>query len=122
MKKALFIVFLILCLVVPISNISAYQATDLVQVLDDCTIGGLETWLKNAFTLVKYVGVALAIVLTAVDFIQVIGGSKDDDLKNAFNRTIKRLVAVILLLLTTVLITLIIDIVAPVQEIPNCVK
>lgn len=88
-------------------------------------VGALNTWIKNAFKFVQYAGVGLAVVLTAVDFIQVIGGSKDDDLKKAFDRTVKRLIAVVLLLLTTVLVTFIIDIIVnPVvdTDIPNCVE
>lgn len=88
----------------------------------NCNIGGeLNRWLKNALRFTQYAGVGLAVVLTAFDFVQVIGGSKDDDLKNVFNRTIKRLVAVVLLLLTTVLVGWIINLVAPVIDIPNCV-
>ena len=54
----------------------------------------------------------------------LIGGSKDDDLKNAFSRTVKRLIAVVLLLLTSVFVGWIIDIVAPVSDvnIPDCVE
>lgn len=140
MKKTLIILAMIMILIIPISQVEAFEATDLINVLDgvehgggageqfggggaDCnSLGELNTWLKNAFKFVQYAGVALAVVLSTMDFIQVIGGSKDDDLKNAFNRTVKRVIAVILLLLTGVLVGFIIDIVAPVTDIPNCVE
>lgn len=87
--------------------------------------GEFTKWLSDAFKIIQYVGVGLAIILTAVDFVQVIAGSKDDELKKAFDRSIKRLVAVVLLLLTTVLVTFItgtfIDPVVD-TDIPNCVK
>ena len=115
---------ILLTLFIPVST-KAFDL-DLFQVLDGCDAVGseLNTWLKNAFKFVEFAGVGLAIVLTAVDFIQVIGGSKDDDLKNAFSRTVKRLIAVVLLLLTSVFVGWIIDIVAPVSDvnIPDCVE
>ena len=90
-------------------------------------IGGeLTSWLTNALKFVQYAGVGLAVVLTAVDFIQVIGGSKDDDLKKAFDRTVKRLIAVVLLLLTTVLVNFIITVfINPALgegKVENCIK
>lgn len=123
MKKILTFIAMIMILVIPISHVCAFEITDLTYILDECSeLGELNAWLKNAFKFVQYAGLALAVVLTTLDFIQVIGGSKDDDLKNAFNRTVKRVIAVILLLLTGVLVGFIIDIVAPVSDIPNCVE
>lgn len=123
MKKK-YILLILICLFIPVSTKAL--DLDLFQVLDNCdSIGSkLNTWLKNAFKFVEFAGVGLAVVLTAVDFIQVIGGSKDDDLKNAFNRTVKRLIAVVLLLLSSVIVGFIIDIVAPVSDVdlPNCVE
>lgn len=123
MKKKYILLFLI-SLFIPVS-IKALNL-DLFQVLDGCDAIGneLNTWLKGAFKFVEFAGVGLAVILTAVDFIQVIGGSKDDDLKNAFNRTVKRLIAVILLLLSSVIVGFIVDIVAPISDvdISNCVE
>lgn len=122
MKKSFIILTIMICLILSIEQVSALEITNLVNVLDNCSsLGELRTWLQNAFKFVQYAGIALAVILTTMDFIQVIGGSKDDDLKNAFNRTVKRVIAVILLLLTGVLVGFIIDIVAPVSDIPNCV-
>ena len=83
MKKKFIMLLILLTLFIPVST-KAFDL-DLFQVLDGCDAVGseLNTWLKNAFKFVEFAGVGLAIVLTAVDFIQVIGGSKDDDLKNA---------------------------------------
>ena len=124
MKKKFIMLLISLSLFIPVSA-KAFDL-NLFQVLDGCDAVGreLNTWLKNAFKFVEFAGVGLAIVLTAVDFIQVIGGSKDDDLKNAFSRTVKRLIAVVLLLLTSVFVGWIIDIVAPVSDvnIPDCVE
>lgn len=124
MKKKFIMLLILLTLFIPVSA-KAFDL-NLFQVLDGCDAVGseLNTWLKNAFKFVEFAGVGLAIVLTAVDFIQVIGGSKDDDLKNAFSRTVKRLIAVVLLLLTSVFVGWIIDIVAPVSDvnIPDCVE
>lgn len=93
---------------------------------DGCNELGAEliVWLKNALKFTQYVGVGLAVVLTAVDFIQVVGGSKEDDLKKAFDRSIKRLIAVVLLLLTSVIVTFIIQtfIVPTIGDIDNCIK
>lgn len=91
-----------------------------------CSTMGNEftTWLSNALKFTQYAGVGLAVILTAVDFIQVIGGSKDDDLKKAFDRTVKRLIAVVLLLLTTVLVNFVITtFINPVIDgnVENCI-
>lgn len=110
MKKIFIVLTIIICLILPISQVCALEATDFVNVLDDPVLGSLDTWIKNALKFVQYIGIALAIVLTAMDFIKAVGGSKDDDLKNAFGRTVKRVIAVILLLLTTVIVNFIIDI------------
>lgn len=126
MKKIFISLIIVICLTIPFSNVLALDLTDGFQILADCEVvdGELNEWLKNAFKFVQYVGIAIAFVLTAMDFIQVIGGSKDDDLKNAFNRAMKRVIAVILLLLTTVIVSFVIDIINPVidTEIPNCVE
>ena len=126
MKKIFISLIIVICLTIPFSNVLALDLADGVQILANCEVvdGELNEWLKNAFKFVQYVGIAIAFVLTAMDFIQVIGGSKDDDLKNAFNRAMKRVIAVILLLLTTVIVSFVIDIINPVidTEIPNCVE
>lgn len=129
-------------LIIPIKEVSAFNISDYVQVLDDNEHGGggggfstseceyvlgneFNTWLKNAFRFAQFASIGLAVVLTAFDFVKVVAGSKEDDLKNAFSRTIKRIIAVILLLLTTVLVGFVIDIVNPVIDdanIPNCVE
>ena len=68
--------------------------------------GGLGDWINNFFTFVKYVGLALVVVLSTMDFLKVVIGDKDDELKKAFSRFVKRFIAVILLFLTPVLIDL----------------
>jgi len=130
MKKIFIGLIIVICLTIPFSNALALDlmVTDYVQVLADCEVidNSLNEWINNAFKFVQYAGIGLAVVLSTMDFVQVIGGSKDDDLKNAFNRTMKRLIAVILLLITTTLISFIIDISNVARgdnpEIPNCVE
>lgn len=124
MKK--FFVFVLILSMFTLVNV---KALGFVPVLDDGSGGGREfevtasgscdsviggefkTWLQNAFKFIRNVGVVLCVLLTVFDFVGVIVGSKDDDLKNAFNRTIKRLIAAILLILIPVLVDFIIAII-----------
>jgi len=132
MKNKLILLIMVVTL---FSTVSVHALNyNIVPMLDDSPAvnvgceaisGGLTDWLKNAFTIIRFAGVGLAIILTALDFIGVVGGSKEDDLKKAFDKTIKRIVALILLLLTTVIVDLIITFVNPIvskdnPSIPNC--
>ena len=72
--------------------------------------GGIQEWINNAFMFAKYIGLALVVILTTMDFLKVVAGDKDDGLKNAFNRFIKRCIAVFLLFLTPVIINFVFDI------------
>ena len=92
-----------------------------------CEVIGEEfqEWIKNVLKIVQYAGVGLAVVLTAIDFIGVISGSKDDAMGKAFGRALGRLGAVVMLLLVSVLVNFIIGtFIDPVVDdvtIPNCV-
>lgn len=112
MKKIFIILTIMICLILSIEQVSALEITNLVNILDGSDVigGELQAWIDNALKFTQYAGIALAIVLTAMDFIKAVGGSKDDDLKNAFGRTIKRVIALILLLLTTVIVDFAMDI------------
>ncbi|MDD3187606.1 MAG: hypothetical protein PHD02_03995 [Bacilli bacterium] len=132
MKKKKYMIFIIALFIsfAVIPKVDALSINPFIPVLDggvSCEVigGEVTAWVKNAFKIVQYVGVGLAVVLTAVDFIQVIGGSKDDDLKKAFDRSVKRLIAVVLLLLTAVIVNFIVStFIDPVvdTDIPNCVE
>lgn len=126
MKKFRIFIFIVFIFLISINTVNALNIDNYSMLLADCTVldAELNNWLKNAFKFVQYAGVGLAVILTAVDFVQVVMGAKDDELKSAFNRTIKRLLAVVLLLLTGVIVSFVIDIIAPVSEItiPNCVE
>jgi len=82
---------------------------DLYSSCKDIYGGELGDWINNVFTFVKYAGLALVVILTTMDFLKVVTSEKDDSLSNAFNRFVKRCIAVILLFLTPVLINFVFD-------------
>ncbi len=147
MKKVLILILIIsLFVTCNVKAISLKEASSLIPVLepavntgndneatDTATGGGsagcgevitgdFKAWLTNAFSFMRNVGVAVCVLLTVVDFVSVIIGAKEDDLKNAFNRSVKRLIAAILLILTPVLVNFIIDIVNSTSgvDLENC--
>lgn len=66
--------------------------------------GGIGEYINHLFTFVKYAGLALVVILSTMDFLKVIAADKDDALKVAFNRLVKRCIALVLLFLTPSLI------------------
>ncbi len=48
-------------------------------------------YLQVVFDIMKYIGIAACIVLSIVDFVEVILSDGNDDCKKAINKTIKRL-------------------------------
>lgn len=70
--------------------------------------GDLSKWLLNILRLIRYIGPALLIILSILDFIKAIASSKDDDMKKAIDKFIKRLIAIILLFLLPLILEYII--------------
>lgn len=66
-------------------------------------------WIANIVRWVKYIIPAIVIVLGIIDFIKAIAGDKDDEMKKAQGRFIKRLVAAALIFIIPFIIEFILD-------------
>ena len=67
-------------------------------------------FLQKIFKYIKIIIPVLIVVLSIADFIKVIGTGKDDDMKKAINRFVKRIIIAIAFVLIPFLISLIINI------------
>ncbi len=75
-------------------------------------------YLNFAFKLIKYIGIAMLLVLSIADFAKAIVNEKDT-LKKAASRTIKRLIACILLFFLPIIITFILELLGWITP-PTC--
>lgn len=88
------------------------QGTDL---FDDGTTGQcgfsdrLLIWIGNIVRWIKYIIPAIVIVLGILDFIKAIASDKDDEMKKAQGRFIKRLIAAALIFIVPFIIEFILD-------------
>lgn len=71
----------------------------------------LKQFLNNLFWIISIIGIILLIIMTAIEFIKVITGQDDNNLKDAFKHTVIRGICVIVLLLLPVIISAIITVV-----------
>ena len=69
----------------------------------------LIVWIDNIFKWIKYILPVLVIVLGILDFIKAIASDKDDEMKKAQGRFIKRLIAAALAFLIPLIITFILE-------------
>lgn len=71
----------------------------------------IREFLGHLFFIIQIIGIILMLILTFVEFVKVITASEDGGIKTAFKNSIKRIVAVVVLLLLPTLILWIIDMV-----------
>ena len=72
---------------------------------NDCGFSDkLLAWILNIIKWVKYILPVLVIILGIIDFIKAIGADKDDEMKKAQSRFIKRLIAAALVFLVPLII------------------
>ncbi len=69
----------------------------------------LLAWIKNIIRVIKYIIPVIVIVFGIVDFIKAIASDKDDEMKKAQGRFIKRLIAAALIFIVPFIIEFILD-------------
>lgn len=76
---------------------------------NECGFSGrLVSWLMNIVKWVKYIAPILVIILGIIDFIKAIVADKDDEMKKAQGRFVRRLIAAALLFLVPLIIEFVI--------------
>ena len=69
----------------------------------------LLAWIKNIIRIIKYIIPVIVIIFGIVDFIKAIASDKDDEMKKAQGRFIKRLIAAALVFIVPFIIEFILD-------------
>ena len=69
----------------------------------------LFAWIKNIISIIKYIIPVIVIIFGIVDFIKAIASDKDDEMKKAQGRFIKRLIAAALVFIVPFIIEFILD-------------
>lgn len=75
------------------------------------SFGDFKTDLQNVFNLIKIIVPLLVIGLSIYDFIKAVTAKDDKDLKQAFQKMIKRFIYAVILFFLPVLLNLILDLV-----------
>lgn len=81
-------------------------ATDCKTVVGD----DIAEFIIDTFNMIKWIALALAIVLGMLDFFKAITGGKDDALSKAAQKFIKRLIAVVILFILPILLNWLLEI------------
>lgn len=91
--------------------------------LDTCQIipDDIKKWIVNILKIVRYLALALVIVLGSLDFMRAAGSGEPDQMKKAGQTFIKRLIAVIVLFLMPYLVELLLGLINLLGADPNCV-
>lgn len=71
--------------------------------------GRLLAWIGNILNWVKFIGPVLVIIIGIVDFIRAIASSKDDEMKKAQGRFIRRLIAAALVFIIPALLVFVFE-------------
>ena len=91
---------------------SQKKDTDLYEEQTDGQCGfsqNLAGWLLNILRIGKYIVPALVIILSIIDFLKAIGADKDDEMKKAQSRFVKRLIAAALIFIVPFIIEFVLD-------------
>lgn len=97
-------IYLFICLFCLSFSNKVYAAASCDSVLG----GDIVTFLVDIFDMVKWISLALCIVLSMLDFFKAIG--KDDELSKVAQKFVKRLIAVVALFILPILLNWILDI------------
>ncbi len=93
--------------------LSFFSLTGRIMAATDCkqVVGSnIAEFLKDLFDMVKWVALAIGIVLGILDFFKAITSGKDDSLKKAGQNFAKRLIAIVILFILPLLLDWILDI------------
>ena len=71
----------------------------------------IREWIKDALNLLKYVALALVIVLGVLDFIKAAASGEAEDMKKSGQSFMKRIIAVIILFLLPVIVDLVLNLI-----------
>ena len=80
----------------------------------------IKTWITDTLNLVRYIALALVIILGVIDFIKAAASGEADQMKKSGNSFLKRIIAVIILFLLPVIVELILDLVDIAGSDPRC--
>lgn len=94
------------------SNVSIgwdFSDGDCTSYLGDGSKGTPMYYLNFVFNLIKYAAIILLLVLTIVDFLKAIVSGKDDEIKKATSKTIKRVIICIIIFFLPTLINFLLE-------------
>lgn len=91
---------------------------------DYCSIinSDLKSLLNYLFLILSVIGVILLVIMTAVEFVKTVTGSDEDGIKTAFKNSIKRIVAIVILLLLPQILSMILNVVNDIGASNNAGK
>ena len=91
------------------SDIAKIENNDSVLVAECGFSGELMAWIRNIIKYAKYFLPVIVIVLGILDFISAIASNKDEDIKKAQDKFVKRLISAALVFLVPLIIGFILD-------------
>ncbi len=87
-----------------------YIKTHQSVISNDCSFSDrLIIWIRNIFNWVKYIIPTVVIILGIIDFIRAIASEKDDEMKKAQSRFVKRLISAALIFIVPFVLVFILD-------------
>ena len=98
-------------------KIDSGEDVDACNVIPDV----VKTWIINILKIIRYLALALVVVLGVLDFMKAAGSGEPDAMKKAGQSFGKRLIAVIVLFLLPYLVELLLGLVDLLGADPNCV-
>ena len=99
------------CLNIAVQTTKAKKAVGLLsEAGGDCSVSGrMLVWVSNIMRWIKYILPVIVIVMGILDFIKAIGADKEDEMKKAQSKFIKRLIAAALVFLVPLIIEFALD-------------
>ncbi|MBQ9011584.1 MAG: hypothetical protein IJ093_02935 [Bacilli bacterium] len=89
------------------SNLKEYSTSGYCEIID----GKVIEYINNLFFVIQIIGIILLVILSMVEFIKAVTAGSDDGIKGALKNTFIRIIAAVLLLLTPMLVTWILNII-----------
>ena len=65
---------------------------------------GINYYITAALKIISYIALGLAVILSGIDFVEAILSNEDDPLKKVFQRTVRRIVAAVLVFLAYIIV------------------
>lgn len=99
-----------ICLFTILSFFSLFNKVNAAKSCEDAVSQPVATFFVDLFNMIKWIALALALVLGMLDFFKAITGSKDDELSKSAQKFGKRLIAVVVLFILPYILEWILDI------------